>query len=141
MLTIRNDNINDNTLKMITCMITQNMNKCYYFSLSAIVIIFMLSFSYVHVCVIIYVIIFRVLSFMLSFDVIIFHGQQMLSFLCYHFLLYIFFVIIYDIIYYYHDIYIMKNDTSSTIKKITSRNSKIITFTQKNDNIPYTWKW
>jgi hypothetical protein len=26
-----------------------------------------------------------VLSFMLSFDVIIFNGQQMLSFLCYHF--------------------------------------------------------
>jgi hypothetical protein len=94
-------------------------------------------------CVIIYVIIFRVLSFMISFDVIIFHGQQMLSFLCYHFLLYIFFVIIYDIIYYYHDIYIMKNDNIlytqkwqhlknyniSTIKKITSRNSKMITFT------------
>ncbi len=39
-------------------------------------------------CVIIYVIIFRVLSFMLSFDVIIFHSQQMLSFLCYHFPLY-----------------------------------------------------
>ncbi len=33
-----------------------------------------------HFCVIIYGIIFRVLSFMLSFDVIIFHGQQMLSF-------------------------------------------------------------
>jgi hypothetical protein len=39
-----------------------------------------------------------VLSFMLSFDVIIFHGQQMLSFLCYHFPLYIFCVIIYVII-------------------------------------------
>jgi len=36
-------------------------------------------------CVFIYVIIFRLLSFVLSFDVIIFHGQQMLSFLCYHF--------------------------------------------------------
>ncbi len=30
---------------------------------------------------------------MLSFDVIIFHGQQMLSFLCYYFPLYIFCVI------------------------------------------------
>jgi hypothetical protein len=44
------------------------------------------------------VIIFRVLSFMLSFNVIIFHSQQMLSFLCYHFPLYIFCVIIYVII-------------------------------------------
>ncbi len=40
-------------------------------------------------CVVIYVIFFRVLSFMLSFNVIIYHGQQMLSFslehiLCYH---------------------------------------------------------
>jgi hypothetical protein len=43
-------------------------------------------------CVNIYIIFFRVLSFMLSFD-IIFHGQQMLSFLCYHFPLYIFSVI------------------------------------------------
>jgi hypothetical protein len=43
-----NDNINDNTLKMITYMIKQNMYKCYHFSLSAIVIIFMLSFSLVH---------------------------------------------------------------------------------------------
>ena len=39
---------------------------------------------------------------MLSFDVIIFHGQQMLSFLCYHFPLYIFCVIIYVIIWCYH---------------------------------------
>ncbi len=36
-------------------------------------------------CVIMNVIIFRVLSFMLSFDVIIFDGQQILSFLCYNF--------------------------------------------------------
>ena len=43
-----------------------------------------------------------VLSFMLSFDVIIFHGQQMISFLCYHFPLYIFCVIIYVIIWCYH---------------------------------------
>jgi hypothetical protein len=43
-----------------------------------------------------------VLSFMLSFDVIIFHGQQMLSLLCYHFPLYIFCVIIYVIIWCYH---------------------------------------
>jgi len=43
-------------------MIAQNMYKCYHFSLSEIVIIFML-----------------------SFDVIILHGQQVLSFLCYHF--------------------------------------------------------
>ncbi len=49
-------------------------------------------------CVIIYVIIFR----LLSFDVIIFHGQQMISFLCYQFLLYIFCVIIYVIIWCYH---------------------------------------
>jgi hypothetical protein len=48
--------------------------------------------------VIIYVIISRLLSFMLSFDVIIFHGQQMLSFLCYHLPLYILCVIIYVII-------------------------------------------
>ncbi len=53
-------------------------------------------------CVIMYVIIFRVLSFMLSFDVIIFHGQQMLSFLCYHFSLYLLGVIIYVIIWCYH---------------------------------------
>jgi hypothetical protein len=111
-----NDNINDNTLKMITYMIPQNMSKCYHFSRSAIVIIFMLSFSLVHIlcyhfcyhlmlsfmlsfdvymfCVINYVIFFRVLSFMLSFAVIIFQGQQMLSFLCYPFSLYIFCVII-----------------------------------------------
>jgi hypothetical protein len=49
-------------------------------------------------CVIIYVIIFMVLSSLLSFNVIIFHGQQMLSFLCYHFPLYIFCVVIYVII-------------------------------------------
>ena len=82
-------------------------------------------------CVIIYVIIFRLLSFMISFDVIIFHGQQMLSYLCYHFPLYIFCVIIYVIIYCYHDIYIMKNDN--------------ILYTQKgqhlkNDNILYNQK-
>ncbi len=53
-------------------------------------------------CIIFYVIIFRASSFMLSFDVIIFHGQQMLSFLCYHFPLYIFCVIIYVIIWCYH---------------------------------------
>jgi hypothetical protein len=60
----------------------------------------MLSFSLVHIfCYqLLYVTIFRVLSFMLSFDIIIFHGQQMLSFLCYHFPLYIFCVIIYVII-------------------------------------------
>jgi hypothetical protein len=44
-----------------------NIKWCYHFPLDIF-------------CVIIYVIIFRVLSFMLSFDVIIFHGQQMLSF-------------------------------------------------------------
>ncbi len=43
-----------------------------------------------------------VLSFMLSFDVIIFQGKQMLSFLCYHFPLYIFCVIINVIIWCYH---------------------------------------
>jgi hypothetical protein len=74
-------------------------------------------------CVFIYVIIFRALSF----EVIIFHGQQMLSFLFY-FPLYIFCVIIYVIIYCYHDIYIMKNYN--------------ILYTQKgqhlkNDNILY----
>jgi hypothetical protein len=55
-----------------------------------------------HICVIIYVIIFRVISFLLSFDVIIFHGQQMVSFLGYHFPLYIFCVINYVIIWCYH---------------------------------------
>ncbi len=39
---------------------------------------------------------------MLSFDVIIFHGQQMLSFLCYHFPLYMFCVNMYVIIWCYH---------------------------------------
>ncbi len=73
MLTVKNDNI----------------KWCYNFPLHIF-------------CVIIYVIIFRVLSFMLSFDVIIFHGKQMLSFLCYHFPLYIFCVIIYGIIWCYH---------------------------------------
>ncbi len=68
-------------------------------------------------CVIIYVIIFRVLSFMISFDVIIVHGQQMLSFLCYNFPLYIFCVIISVIIYCYHDIYIMKNEHPLQSKK------------------------
>ncbi len=48
------------------------------------------------------VIIFWVLSFMLSFDVIIFHGQRLLSFLCYYFSLYLLGVIIYVIIWCYH---------------------------------------
>ncbi len=39
---------------------------------------------------------------MLSFDVIIFAGQQMLSFLCYNFSLYLLGVIIYVIIWCYH---------------------------------------
>ncbi len=43
---------------------------------------------------------------MLSFDVIIFHGQQMISFLCYHFSLYIIvlsFMLSFDVIIYcYH---------------------------------------
>jgi hypothetical protein len=64
-------------------MIKQNMYKCYHFSQSAIVIIFMFSFSLVHILCYHLCYLFRVLSFMLSFDVIIFHGQQMLSFLCY----------------------------------------------------------
>ncbi len=91
----------------------------------------MLSFSHVHVCVIIYVIIFKALAFLISFDVIIFHGQQMLSF-----------------------IVIMtftswKIITSSTPKKDNIfynqkdnikefKNDNI--YTMKNDNIPYTWK-
>jgi hypothetical protein len=66
-----------------------NIKWCYHFPL------------YIF-CVIIYVLIFRVLSFILSFDVIIFHCQQMLSFLFYHFPLYIFCVIIYVIIWCYH---------------------------------------
>ncbi len=49
-----------------------NIKWCYHFPL------------YIF-CDIIYVFIFRVLSFMFSFDVIIFHGKQILSFLCYHF--------------------------------------------------------
>jgi magnesium-transporting ATPase (P-type) len=61
-----NDNINDNTLKMITYMITQNMSKCYHFSGSAIVIIFILSFSLVHILCYHLCYLFRVLSFMLS---------------------------------------------------------------------------
>ncbi len=70
---------------------------------SANVIILMLSIFLVHILCyhlsfIIYVIIFRVLSFMLSFDVFIVHGQQMLLFLCYHIPLYIVCVIIYVII-------------------------------------------
>ena len=40
---------------------------------------------------------------MLSFDVIIFHGQQMLSFSLLH-------ILCYHYVYSYHDIYIMKND-------------------------------
>ncbi len=56
-----------------------------------------LPFSFVHILCYHFFIIFKVLSFMLSFDVIVFHGQQMLSFLCYHFPLYIF--IIYVIIF------------------------------------------
>jgi hypothetical protein len=75
-------------------MITQNMYKCYHFSQSAIVIILCYHFPFYIFCVIIYVILFRVLSFMLSFDVIIFHSQQMFSFLCYHFPWYIFCIII-----------------------------------------------
>ncbi len=67
---------------------------------------FMLSFFTVSKCYHFYVIIFPctnfVLLFMLSFDVIIFHDQQMLSFLCYNFALYIFCVIIYVIIWCYH---------------------------------------
>jgi hypothetical protein len=62
----------------------------------------MLKFFTISKCYRFYVIIFPctyfVISFMLSFDVIIFHGLQMLSFLCYHFPLYIFCVIIYVII-------------------------------------------
>jgi len=80
--------------------------------------------------VIIYVIIFRVLPFMLSFDVIIFHSQQILSFICYHFSLYIFCVIIYC----YHDIYIMNNDNIQAFKIDNI-------YSMKNDNILYTWKW
>ena len=77
---------------------------CYHFSQFANVILFVFSFFLVqdgcyHLQ---YVIIFRVLSFLLSFDVIIFHSQQMLSFLCYHFPLYIFCVIICVIIWCYH---------------------------------------
>ncbi len=60
-----------------------NIKWCYHFHL------------YIF-CVIIYVIIFRVLSFMLPFDVIIFHTQQMLSFdviiYCYHFPPFFFFL-------------------------------------------------
>ncbi len=81
-------------------------------------------------CAIIYVIIFSALSFTILFDVIIFHGQQMLSFLCYHFPFYIFCVIIYS----YHDIYIMKNDNIFYNQKDNIKELK-------NDNIPYTWKW
>ncbi len=78
----------------------------------------------------------------ISFDVIIFHGQQMLSFLCYHFPFYIFCVIIYVIICSYHDIYIMKNDNilysqKDNIKEF--KNDNILH--NKNDNIPCTWKW
>ena len=68
---------------------TVGYHFCYLFSKSANGIIFALSF-------------FRVLSFLLSFDVIIFHDQQMLSFLRYHFSWYIFCVIIYVIIWCYH---------------------------------------
>ncbi len=85
-------------------------------------------------CGIIYVIIFRALSFTISFDVIIFHVQQMLSFLCYHFPFYIFCVIIYVIVYSYHDIYIMKN-----YNILYNQKDNIKEF--KNDNIPYSWKW
>jgi hypothetical protein len=51
------------------------------------------------------------------FNVIICHCRQLLSFLCYHFPLYIFCVIIYVIIYCYYDIYIMKNDNILYTKK------------------------
>jgi hypothetical protein len=104
-----NDNINDNTLKLDNTKYVQGKMITPFN-----VIIFpgqqMLSFLCHHfpiyiLCVIIYVIIFRVLSFMISFDVIIFHGQQMLSF----------YVIIFPCTYFvlsiwYHDIYIKKND-------------------------------
>jgi hypothetical protein len=61
-------------------MITQNMYKAKFLRHHFPLYIF---------CAIINVIILRVLSFVLSFNVIIFHGQQMLSFslehiLCYH---------------------------------------------------------
>jgi hypothetical protein len=69
-----------------------NIKWCYHFPLYI--------FS-----VIIYVIIYRVLSYMLSFDVIISHSLQMLSFFCYHFSLYRMGVIIYVIISCYHFCY------------------------------------
>jgi hypothetical protein len=70
----KNDNINDNT-KYVQMLAFFTFSNCYHFY------------------VIIYPCTYFVLSFMLSFDVIIFHGQQMLSFICYHFPLYIFCVI------------------------------------------------
>ncbi len=61
-----------------------------------------------------------------QFNVIIFHGKQLLSFLCYHFPMYIFCVIIYVIIYCYHDIYVMKNGNNlHTQKGITIYNDHL----------------
>jgi hypothetical protein len=57
---------------------------CYHLMLSFFMVSKCYHFPLYIFFVIIYIIIFRVLSFLLSFDVIIFHGQQMLSFLCYH---------------------------------------------------------
>jgi hypothetical protein len=82
------------------------MYKCYNFSQSAIVIIFMLSFY-----------------------VIIFDCQQMLSFLCYHFPWYIFCVIIYVIIWCYHLFTTDMITFADFYKKST----------MKNDNILYTY--
>ncbi len=74
----------------------------------------------------------------------IFHGQQMVSFLCYNFPFYIFCVIIYVIVYSYHDIDIMKNDNilynqKDNIKEFKNYNIytiKMITSpTLENDNI------
>ncbi len=116
-------------------MITRN---CYHFNIiifpcTYFVLSFMLSFL-------------EALSFMISFDAIIFHGQRMLSFLCYHFPLYIFCVIIYVIIYCYHDIYIMKNDNILYTQKGQQLKNDNILYNQKdnikefkNDNI-YTIK-
>jgi hypothetical protein len=66
---------------------------------------------------------------MISFDVIIFHGQLMLSFLCYHFPLYIFCVIIYC----YHDIYIMKNYNILYTQKGQHLKNDNILYNQKDD--------
>ncbi len=70
----------------------------------------------------------------------------MLSFLCYHFPLYMICVIIYVIIYCYHDIYIMKNDNILYTQKGQHLKNYNILYNQKdnikefkNDNI-YTIK-